>query len=113
MSPGKRYPSDLTNCQRRSRSRCCPAIRRAPGGRPPRHAKREIVNAIVYQLRSVGRGGRLPEDLPRKQVYGYFREQLRTQRQAATSRRRRRWIPNRSRAPTPSVGVRTDRTRAR
>ncbi|MCA1678524.1 MAG: IS5 family transposase, partial [Actinobacteria bacterium] len=48
---------------------------RAPGGRPPRHEKREIVNAILYQVRTGGAWRMLPKDLPPWQtVYGYFRD---------------------------------------
>ena len=35
-----------------------------PGGRPPKHARRELLNAIFYVIRSGGAWRRLPNDLP-------------------------------------------------
>lgn len=99
MSPGKRYPTDLTDRQWAIVEPLLPSDPpRAPGGRPPRHAKREIVDAILYQVRAGGAWRMLPCDLPPWQtVYGYFarwradgtldrlhdalREQVRTKRE--------------------------------
>jgi transposase len=45
----------------------------APGGRPPLHGKREIVNAILYLTRTGCAWRMLPKDLPPwRTVYGYF-----------------------------------------
>ena len=47
--PRVRYPTDLTNRQWSIIERLLPEVGpRAPGGRPPIHLKREIVNAIFY-----------------------------------------------------------------
>ncbi len=44
-----------------------------PAGRKPKHAKREIVNAILYQARSGAAWRMLPIDFPPWQtVYWYF-----------------------------------------
>jgi len=45
------------------------------GGRPPTHERREIMNAIVYVLRSGCAWRLMPPDLPPwKTVYDYFRQ---------------------------------------
>ena len=45
----------------------------APGGRPPLHSKREIVNAILYLTRAGCAWRMMPKDLPPwRTVYGYF-----------------------------------------
>lgn len=79
-----------------------------PAGRPPKHEKREIVNAILYQVRAGGSWRMLPKDFPPwETVYGYFarwrddgtldrlhdalREQLRSKRER--------------RNPSPSAGI--------
>ena len=78
MSPstGRRYPTDLTDSQWAIVAPLLPSDPpRAPGGRPLVHAKREIVNAILYQMRAGGAWRMLPRDLPPWQtVYGYFRD---------------------------------------
>jgi putative transposase len=44
------------------------------GGRPPKHSKREIMDAIFYVLRTGCQWRYLPHDLPPwKTVYTYFR----------------------------------------
>jgi transposase len=44
-----------------------------PAGQPPSHGKREIVNAILYHVRTGGAWRMLPKDFPPWQtVYGYF-----------------------------------------
>jgi transposase len=35
-----------------------------PGGRPPKHGRREILNGIFYAVRSGGAWKLLPHDLP-------------------------------------------------
>jgi putative transposase len=45
-----------------------------PGGRPPKHMRRELVNAIFYLIRSGEAWRLLPHDLPPwRKVYHYFR----------------------------------------
>ncbi|MFD3841750.1 transposase [Streptomyces sp. NPDC058642] len=49
-----------------------PAVR--PGGRPAKHTRREILNALVYWLRAGCAWRLLPHDLPPWQtVYHYWR----------------------------------------
>ncbi|MCA1679310.1 MAG: IS5 family transposase [Actinobacteria bacterium] len=76
MSTSKRYPTDLTDRQWALVEPLLPSDPpRGPGGRPPEHSKREIVNAILYQVRAGGAWRMLPRDLPPWQtVYGYFRD---------------------------------------
>src|SRR3954447_3207946 len=66
------YPTDLTDRQWRLIEPYVP--RPKSGGRPARYARREVVNAILYQTRNgcVWRG--LPHDLPPYRiVFHYFR----------------------------------------
>ena len=61
---GKRqpYPTDLTDEQWSRLEPLIPAPK--PGGRPVRYPRREIVNAVVYQLRGGAAWRMLPHDLP-------------------------------------------------
>jgi len=74
MSPTRRYPTDLTNQQWAIIEPLLAGTEPvAPGGRPPIHAKREIVNAILYLTRSGCAWRMLPADFPHwRTVYGYF-----------------------------------------
>ncbi|MCA1679116.1 MAG: IS5 family transposase [Actinobacteria bacterium] len=75
MSTKRRYPTDLTDRQWELVGPLLPSPPRGPAGRKPRHDKREIVNAILYQVRAGGAWRMLPGDLPPWQtVYGYFRD---------------------------------------
>ncbi len=66
------YPSDLTNGQWALIEPMIPDA--APGGRPRRAAKREIVDAILYFLRAGCSWRLLPHDFPPWQtVYYYLR----------------------------------------
>lgn len=66
------YTSDLTDAEWAILEPLIPPPR--PGGRPVKHARREIVNAIRYVLRSGEAWRLLPHDLPPWQtVYFYFR----------------------------------------
>ncbi len=72
MPPRRSYPTDLTEPQWVILEPLVPAVR--PGGRPAKHARRAIVDA----LRSVLRGGiswrSLPHEYPPWQtVYDDFR----------------------------------------
>jgi putative transposase len=66
------YPSDLTDAQWR---RIAPLIPRPKGqGRPRKASHREILDAILYLLRSGCAWRLLPHDFPHwKTVYTYFR----------------------------------------
>lgn len=66
------YPTDLTDEQWKAICSLVPQPK--PGGRPAKYARREIINAILYQARNgpVWRG--LPHDLPPYRiVFHYFR----------------------------------------
>lgn len=67
------YPTDLTDAEWRRLRPLIPP--NASTGRPPKHAKREVLNAILYVTRS-GRAWRsLPHDLPSFHiVYHWFRK---------------------------------------
>lgn len=72
MAKRKLYPSDLTDNAWRVLEPLVPHVK--AGGRPPDHARREVVNAILYVLRTGCQWRALPHDLPPwKTVYAYFR----------------------------------------
>jgi putative transposase len=69
---GDRYASDVTDAEFALIEPLLPAPKR--GGRPRTTVLREVVNAILYLLRSGCPWRMLPKDLPPKStVYGYFR----------------------------------------
>ncbi len=66
------YPTDLTDAQWAILEPFVPAPK--PGGRPAMHARREIVNAMLYVLRGGIAWRLLPHEFPPWQtVYDYFR----------------------------------------
>jgi len=70
--PRRRYPSDLTDAQWALLAPLVPLPK--AGGRPAKHARREVVDAILYVLRNGNAWRALPHDYPPWQtVYGYFR----------------------------------------
>ena len=70
--PRRRYPSDLTDAQWAELAPLVPAPK--PGGRPAKHGRREVVDAVLYVLRNGNAWRALPHDYPPWQtVYGYFR----------------------------------------
>jgi putative transposase len=72
MEKRQAYPSDLTNEEWNILAPLVPPVQ--GGGRPADHARREIVNAIFYVLRSGCQWPMLPHDFPPwKTVYTYFR----------------------------------------
>lgn len=74
MPPLRRYPSDLTDQQWELIESLLPDPPVGPAGRPPKHSKREIVNAILYLNRTGCAWRMLPKDFPPWQtVYWYFR----------------------------------------
>lgn len=74
MPPQRRYPSDLTDQQWELIESLLPDPPVGPAGRPPKHSKREIVNAILYLNRTGCAWRMLPKDFPPWQtVYWYFR----------------------------------------
>lgn len=69
----KAYPSDLTDEQWDLLKPYIPEVQ--SGGRPAQYERREIVNGILYVLRTGCGWEYLPHDLPPwKTVYYYFRE---------------------------------------
>ena len=73
MSTKRRYPTDLIDRQWRLVEPLLPEPPPGPAGRPAKHEKREIVNAILYQVRAGGSWRMLPKDFPPwETVYGYF-----------------------------------------
>jgi len=72
MSRTKRYPSDLSDDEW---TLLQPFLDPpwSHGGRPPCVPRRQIVNAIFYQLRTGGQWRYLPAEFPHwNTVYGYF-----------------------------------------
>ncbi len=67
------YPTDLSDSQWTLLKDVVPTPK--PGGRPPKHPRREIVNAMFYVLRGGIAWRAMPHDLPPWQtVYDYFRQ---------------------------------------
>jgi len=67
------YPSDLSDAQWRLLKPCIPPAK--PGGRPRSVDMREVINGILYVLRSGGAWRLLPHDLPPwSTVYDYLRK---------------------------------------
>ena len=101
----KPYPSDVTGGQWRLIAPSIPPPR--PGGRPRGHDMREVVNAMLYIVRTGCSWRQLPHEFPPwETVYRYFRH---FQRDGTWER-----IHNRLRArvrrkagkkPTPSAGI--------
>ena len=68
----QRYPTDLTDMAWTILAPCIPTAK--PGGRPRTTDMREVVNAILYSLRSGCQWRMLPIDFPPHQtVYHYCR----------------------------------------
>jgi putative transposase len=66
------YPSDLTDAEYQFLKKCLPKQRNF--GRPPRHTRREIFNAVFYLVRTGCAWRYLPKEYPPwKTVYHYFR----------------------------------------
>ncbi len=71
--PRRAYPTDLTDAQWAILEPHVPPPK--PGGRPPKHPRRELVNGMLYVLRSGGAWRRLPHEFPPWQtVYHSFRQ---------------------------------------
>jgi putative transposase len=68
----QRYPTDLTEVEWAILAPLIPAAK--PGGRPRTTDMREVINAILYSLRSGCQWRMLPQEFPPHQtVYHYFR----------------------------------------
>src|ERR1043165_8164614 len=71
MMTRKAYPTDLKDNDWAILCPLVPAVK--PGGRPADYDRREIMNGILYVLRSGGAWRMMPHDLPPwDTVYGYF-----------------------------------------
>src|SRR5215218_3625269 len=65
------YDTDLTDPEWEHLEPLVPVVK--PGGRPPIHSRREILNGIFYAVRSGCAWKLLPHDLPPwRTVYHYF-----------------------------------------
>jgi transposase len=106
MPRTKRYPSDLSD---EEWAILAPLLDppRAGKGRPPRIPRREVADAIFYQLRTGGQWRYLPEGFPHwNTVYGYFakwRDDGTWVR--ANDALRRRVRVQLGREPEPSAGI--------
>ena len=68
----QRYPSDLTDAQWALVKRLIPVY---PGGRPRKTAMRDVLDAVLYVVRTGCQWRYLPKDFPPKStVWGYFDE---------------------------------------
>lgn len=99
------YASDLSDAERAILRAYIPAA--LPGGRPARHERREIVNAILYVLRSGCAWEMLPHDFPPyKTVYDYFRQWRKKgiwERANAALREQLRLTEGRSATPSAAI----------
>lgn len=98
-------PTDLTDAQWAILAPLVPPPK--PGGRPPSHARRELINGMLYILRSGEAWRLLPHDLPPWQtVYHDFRRWRLDgtwERMATTLREQLR--VQLGREPTPSAAI--------
>jgi putative transposase len=100
-----RYPTDLTDVEWQV---LAPLILLPePGGRPAKHERREIMNALAYWLRAGCAWRLLPHDLPPWQtVYHYWRLwRIEGRWEEILTVLRERERAGAGRAPTPSAGV--------
>lgn len=105
MPRERRYPSDLTDAQWALVEPLLPAPN--TGGRPEKHPRRDIVDAILYVVRTGCAWRQLPFDFPPWQtVYWYFvrwEEAKVTEQMLAVLRRRVRAAQGRAEEPTAGV----------
>jgi putative transposase len=104
-APRRRYPTDLTDQEWALLAPLIPAPK--PGGRPATHDRRELVDAMLYWLRSGCAWRLLPHDFPPWQtVYHYWRvwrrQGLWEQVLSSLRQQERR---RQGRAPTPSAVI--------
>ena len=101
----KPYPSDLTGGQWRLIGPLIPEAKR--GGRPRAHDMCEVVNAIMYVVRTGCSWRQLPHDFPPwETVYRYFRRFQRDGTWEKIHDRLRSQVRIKNgRKPTPSAGI--------
>jgi putative transposase len=104
-APRHRYPTDLTDAEWQVLAPLIPQPK--PGGRPAVHDRRELVDAMLYWLRTGCAWRLLPHDFPPwRTVYHYWRswrQQGLWERVLARLRAQER--RRQGRAPTPSAGI--------
>ncbi|MGW5973877.1 IS5 family transposase [Streptomyces sp. NPDC055186] len=100
-----RYSTDLSDPEREIIRPLVPQVK--PGGRPAKHARREILDALAYWLRAGCAWRLLPHDLPPWQtVYHYWRQWRKEgvwERMPATLRERERVQRGRDRTPSAAL----------
>jgi transposase len=103
--PRRAYPTDLTDAEWALLAPLIPPVK--PGGRPARHTRRELLDAIAYWVRAGCAWRLLPHDLPPWQtVYHYFRLWRREGRWAQIlTVLRERERARQDRDPTPSAAI--------
>jgi putative transposase len=103
--PRRRYATDLTEREWALLAPLIPAPK--PGGRPARHDRRELVNAMLYWLRAGCAWRLLPHDFPPWQtVYHYWRVWRQQGRwEPILARLREQERRRQGRNPTPSAAV--------
>ena len=101
----KPYPSDVTDGQWRLIAPSIPPPK--PGGRPREVDVREVVNAILYVVRTGCAWRQLPHDFPAWQTaYYYYRCFERSGRWRKIHDRLRAQVRQKAgKKPTPSVGI--------
>jgi transposase len=104
-APRRRYPTDLTDPEWALLAPLIPAPK--PGGRPAPHDRRELVDAMLYLVRSGGAWRLLPHDFPPWQTVYHdwraWRQQGRWEQILARLREQERL--RQGRQPTPSAAI--------
>jgi putative transposase len=105
METRRAYPSDVEDSEWACLEPLVPAVKR--GGRPARWSRREIVNGILYVVRTGCQWRALPHDLPPWQtVYYYFRQWRNAGIWEAIHTALREQVRGQAgREPTPSAGI--------
>jgi len=102
MSRAK-YATDLTDAGWRLVEPC---VRTSGYSRPPLHSKRELLNAVFYQLRAGSARHLLPHDLPPwRTVYKQFEAWREDGTWDALLHGLRQRVRQRSREPEPTAGA--------
>ena len=103
--PRKPYPSDLSDAQWAILAPLLPPAK--PGGRPREVDMREIINGILYILRTGAGWRHLPHDCPPHQtVYDYYNAWRKDGRWETIHTALRERVRQRDgRAPTPSAAI--------
>ncbi|MGW5866829.1 IS5 family transposase [Streptomyces sp. NPDC055239] len=99
------YPTDLSDVEWAVLALLEPPAK--PGGRPPKHPRREIIDALAYWVRAGCAWRLLPHDFPPYQsVYHYWRQRrIEGRWEEILAALRAREHPGQGREPTPSAGA--------